>query len=77
MIKNDSKVKWKTEAKASFKQIKKFIGEPPMLASPDYLKEFMIFSFKSEHMIAVVLLQKNDEGFEQSIAFFNKSLKYA
>jgi hypothetical protein len=63
------------EAKASFERIKKVIGEAPVLANPDYMKEFLIFSFASEHTIAVVLLQKNDEGFEQPIAFFSKSLR--
>jgi hypothetical protein len=47
------------------------------LASLDYLKDFLIFSFASEHTIAAVLLQKNEEGFEQPIAFFNKSLRDA
>jgi hypothetical protein len=48
-----------------------------VLASPDYTKEFLIFSFASEHTIATVLLQKNEEGFEQPIAFFSKSLRDA
>jgi hypothetical protein len=74
MLKKDSEVKWTTEAKASFECIKKVIGEASVLASPDYMKEFLIFSFASEHTITVVLLQKNDEGFEQPIAFFSKSL---
>jgi len=77
ILKKDSEVKWTTEAKASFENIKKFIGEAPMLASPDYMKEFLIFSFTSEHTIVVVLLQKNKEGFEQPIAFFNKILRDA
>jgi hypothetical protein len=77
MLKKDNKVKWTAEAKASFKRIKKSIGEAPVLASPDYTKEFLIFSFTSEHIVAVVLLQKNEEGFEQPIAFFNKSLRDA
>jgi hypothetical protein len=37
----------------------------------------MIFPFSSEHTIVAVLLQKNDEGHEQPIVFFNKSLKDA
>jgi hypothetical protein len=77
MLKKDSEVKWTTEAKASFERIKKVIGEAPVLASPDYMKEFLIFSFASNHTIVVVLLQKNDEGFEQPIAFFSKSLRDA
>jgi hypothetical protein len=77
MLKKDSEVKWKIEAKASFEHIKKVIGEAPMLTSLVYMKEFLIFSFASEHTIAVVLLQKNDEGFEQPIEFFSKSLRDA
>ena len=45
--------------------------------SPYYTKEFLTFSFASEHTITVVSLQKNDEGFEQPIAFFSKSIKDA
>jgi hypothetical protein len=76
MLKKENEVKWKTEAKDSFECIKKVIGEAPVLASPDYTKEFLIFSFSSEHTIAVMLLQKNDEGFEQPITLFSKSLRY-
>jgi ribonuclease HI len=77
MLRKNSEVKWTTEAKASFDHIKKVISETPVLASPDYLKEFFIFSFASEHTLAVVLLQKNEEGYEQPIAFFSKSLRDA
>jgi len=77
MLKKDNEVKWTSEAKESFERINNFIGEALVLASPDYLKDFFIFSFTYEHTIAVVLLQKNDEGFEQSIAFFSKILRDA
>jgi hypothetical protein len=46
-----------------------------VLISPDYSKDFQIFSFSSEYTIAGVLLQKNDEGQEQPIAFMSKALK--
>jgi hypothetical protein len=77
MLKKNSEVKWTNEAKASFQHIKKVISEAPVLASLDYTKEFLIFSFASEHTIAAVLLQKNDEGFEQPIAFFSRILRDA
>ena len=64
MLKKNSEVKWTNEDKASFQHIKKVISEAPVLASPDYTKEFLIFSFASEHTITVVLLQENEEGFE-------------
>jgi hypothetical protein len=75
MLKKDNKIKWTNEDKEYFEGIKKVKGEAPVLASPDYMKKFLIFSFASEHTIAVVLLQKNDEGFEQLIAFFSKILR--
>jgi hypothetical protein len=77
MLKKDNKVKWTVESKASFERVKKYIGEAPILVSPDYKKEFLIFSSTSEHIVVVVLLQKNEEGFEQPIAFFSKSLRDA
>jgi hypothetical protein len=77
MLKKNNEVKWMNEAKASFQRIKRVISEAPVLASLDYTKDFLIFSFASEHTIAAVLLQKNKEGFEQPIAFFSKSLRDA
>jgi hypothetical protein len=65
------------KAKVSFQRVKKSIGEAPVLVSPDYSKEFLVFSFASEHTIATVLLQKNNDGFEQPIAFFSKILRDA
>jgi hypothetical protein len=48
----------------------KVISEEPVLASLDYTKGFLIFSFASKQTIAAVLLQKIEEGFEQPIVFF-------
>jgi hypothetical protein len=45
------------------------------LISPDFTKDFYLFSFAYEHTIAAALLQKNSEGYEQPIAFFSKSLR--
>jgi hypothetical protein len=75
MLKKNNEVKWMSKAKASFACIKKEISKVPVLASPDYLKDFLIFSFTSEHRVVAVLLQKNEESFEQPIAFFSKSLR--
>ena len=48
----------------------------PVLISPDYSKEFHIFSFSSEDTIASVLFQKNKEGKEQPIAFMSRALQH-
>jgi hypothetical protein len=75
MLKKESEIKWNAESKDSFENIKKALGESPVLVSPEYDKEFLIFSFSSENTIAVVLLQKNDDGHEKPIAFFSKALR--
>lgn len=60
-----------------FEDIKKAILKAPVLVNPDFSKDFLIFSFASEHTIAGVLLQKNHEGNEQPIAFYSKTLRNA
>jgi hypothetical protein len=69
LLKKDVKFERKEESKRAFECIKNAICEAPVLVSPDYNKDFQIFSFASEDNIAGVLLQKNDQGHEQPIAY--------
>ena len=77
MLKKDNEIKWNKEARNSFSNIIKALTEAPVLISPDYTKDFHVFSFGFEHMLAGVLLQKNTENLEQPIAFYNKILRDA
>jgi hypothetical protein len=75
MLRKGSEIKWTTEPRESFVQIKRALTKAPVLISPDYSKDFLIFSFASCDTIAAVLLQKNDQGKEQPIAFYSKALR--
>jgi hypothetical protein len=75
MLRKDSEVKWTEEAKHSFEAIKEAIMTALVLISPNFDKDFYIFSFASNDTIAVVLLQKNDDRHEKLIAFFSKVLR--
>ena len=77
MLKKDSKVKWTLEAKQAFEGIKTALTQTPVLTSPQFDRDFIIFSFASQHIIAVVLLQKDDQGSEKPIAFFSRALRDA
>ena len=77
MLKKEIGVKWTLEAKRSFELVKHALNQAPVLISPDFTKDFLIFSFALEHTVVAVLLQKNREGQEQSIAFFSKALRDA
>jgi hypothetical protein len=75
MLKKYTKIKWTIESKHSFDQVKQALTQDPMFINPNYRKDFLLFSFSSEHTIATNLLQKNSEGHEQPISFFSKSLR--
>jgi hypothetical protein len=75
MLRKGNEVKWTVEPREAFDQIKKALSEAPMLISPDYSKDFLIFSFTSIDTVVVVLLQKNDAGMEQPISFFSRALR--
>jgi hypothetical protein len=77
LLKKDVKFEWNDESKKAFQDIKTAISEAPVLISPDYSKDFQIFSFASEDTIAGVLLQKNDQGHEQPIAYMSRALQNA
>eukprot|EP00253_Pinus_taeda_P015200 PITA_15200 len=75
MLKNNAKVKWSLETKQAFESIKTAPTQMPVLTSPQFDKDFIIFSFASDHTIAAVLLQKDDQGNEKPIAFFSRALR--
>eukprot|EP00253_Pinus_taeda_P008794 PITA_08794 len=77
MLKNDAKVRWSLETKRAFESIKAALTQTPVLTSPQFHNDFIIFSFASEHTIAAVLLQKDDQGNEKPIAFFSRALRDA
>eukprot|EP00253_Pinus_taeda_P004841 PITA_04841 len=77
MLKTDAKVRWSLEAKQAFESIKTALTQTPVLTSPQFDRDFIIFSFASEHTIAVVLLQKDDQGNEKPIIFFSRALRDA
>jgi hypothetical protein len=77
MLRKGNEVKWIAESINYFNQIKKALNEAHVLISPDYSKDFMIFSFALFDRVAVVLLQNNVEGLEQPIAFFSRALRDA
>ena len=75
MLRKYHEIKWTPDVKTTFKDIKKALTEAPVLASLDFNKDFLIFSYASDHIVARVLLQNNDQNVEQPIAFFNKVLR--
>ena len=62
-------------ARRAFKDIKQAITEAPVLVSPYFSKDFLIFSYAYDHNVVGVLLQRNYQNVEKPIAFFRKLLR--
>lgn len=77
MLRKGIEIKWNSEAKKYFEDIKTALTKAPILISPNFEKDLQIYSFASKHTIVGVLLLKNEEGFEQPIAFYSKTLRDA
>ena len=77
MLKKGSEIRWTDAVRKSFESIKKAIMEAPTLSSPNFSREFHVFSFASKDTIAAVLLQAAEEGSEHPMAFFSKNLRDA
>jgi hypothetical protein len=77
ILRKGNEVKWIAEPREYFVQIKKALTEALMLINPDYSKDFLVFYFTSFDTVALVLLQKNEEGQEKPISFFSKAFRDA
>jgi hypothetical protein len=75
LLKKDTVFRWDDKAIKSFEDIKDAISQAPVLVSPDYSRDFIIFSFASQDTIAGVLLQKDVDDHEHPIAFMSKVLR--
>lgn len=76
MLKQDTLIEWKPEAKMAFRDIKDVIMQASVLVSPDFDMDFYIYSFASDHTLAAVLTQRRELG-EHLIAFMSTQLKGA
>jgi len=47
MLKKGNEIKWILEERKSFEEIKVALTKAPVLASPDFEKDFILFSFSS------------------------------
>ena len=71
LLKKDDRFKWDNDGKKDFQHIKEAINITHVIISTDII----IFSFASEDTITWIILQKNDQGDEQLIAFMRKTLR--
>jgi hypothetical protein len=75
MIKKDMQFKWTPLEKEAFENIKTAIANAPSLQSPDFSKDFLLYTFTSDHSLAAVLTQKDEQGDEYPVTFMSTGLQ--
>ena len=68
MIKKYFNFKWAKERREAFDKIKEAITEAPTLRSTNFDNEFILYTFASDHLIAAVFTQKNEEREESPLS---------
>ena len=75
MVKQSVYLKWTDIKKNAFTKIKTAVAHAPSLRSPDFNKDFILYTFSSNNSLAVVLTQKEEGGDEFPISFMSTSLQ--
>ena len=70
----DKKFTWTTEAQKAFEELKKRFTESPILTFFDPEREVVIETDASDHTIAGVISQPDDQGRLRPLAFYSKKL---
>jgi hypothetical protein len=74
LLKHDRSFSWTNDAGNDFLRIKKAIGSTPVLAKPNFEKDFIIYIDATEEAISAILLQSDDQKNEKPIAYMSQSL---
>ena len=77
MVKQNAQFKWTEIEKNAFSKIKIAVAHAPSLKSPNFDKDFILYTFASDDSLAAVLTQKEEGGDEFPISFMSIGLQGA
>ena len=66
--------KWNDACQSAFEELRKCLSTPPILAFPDFSREFILDTDASDCGIGGVLSQVDDNGLERVIAYGSRTL---
>ncbi|KAG1418570.1 hypothetical protein G6F58_005022 [Rhizopus delemar] len=75
LTKTKKKVPWTDKATQAFEQLKKLLTTAPVLARPDFNKQFILVTDASKLGLGCILTQLDKEGREHPIIFASRGLK--
>ena len=75
MVKQSVQFKWNDIEKVSFKYIKTTIAQEPSLKSPNFEKDFILYTFDSDNSLVVALTRKGEMEDEYPISIMSTGLQ--
>ena len=75
MVKQSVQFKWTNVEKVAFNDIKTTIAHSPSLRSPNFEKDFIMYTFAFDNSLATRLTQKGELGDEYPISFMRTGLQ--
>ena len=67
-------IEWTADCDRAFQQLKSLLCTAPILASPDFDRQFLLQTDASDRGIGAVLSQVDDNGIERPVAYYSKKL---
>jgi hypothetical protein len=77
LLKQDNPFKWEDAEAKAFETLKTELTSPPILAFPDFEKEFIVSTDASQYGIGAILKQEDSDGKERVIAYASRVLNDA
>jgi hypothetical protein len=74
LLKKDTPFIWDERAQESFNALKKALVLDPLLKSPDYSRDYLLYIATFEETIGMVLVQEDDELHEHVIYYLSQNL---
>jgi hypothetical protein len=74
LLKQDLSFAWTDDVEDAFVGIKKEISSVPVLAKPDFEKEFMVYTNAIEEAVYDILMQGDDQGNKKPVAYMSQIL---
>ena len=72
LLRKDAKFEWSPVCQDAFRKIKAILSSSPVLAAPDFTKQFNIAVDASDVGAGAVLMQPDDAGVDRPVCYFSK-----
>ncbi len=75
LTRKNQPLRWTVDCQRAFQDLKDKLVTSPILVKANLSKRFILETDASQHHVAAVLLQYNDDGLPRAVGYFSKKIK--